>query len=147
MRIAIEQLQLDNLLLSLRDQAEDSFPDLKDSDRLRTLAVKWYSFAEFCTCRDENGVLKGMVIFYANRPDEEVAYISHVYVRGDSRGQRIMSSMFKFIEGYVKEKGFTSLCLEVQKSNEIAQRAYTHYGFSYCGEASEKSIYLQFRIL
>lgn len=147
MRIAIEQLQLVELLSFLREQAEDTFPDLRDSERLRTLAEKWHSFAEFCTCRDKNGVLKGMVVFYANRPDVGVAYIPHVYVRGESRGQGIMSSMFKFIEGYVKEKGFTSLCLEVQKSNEIAQRAYIHYGFLYCGEASEKSIYLQFRIL
>lgn len=142
MRIAIEQLQLFELQSFLREQAEDTFPDLKDEERLRVLSEKWHSHAEFCTCRNDDGRLVGMIAFYANQPEGGVVYIPHVYVRSTCRGQRIMTSMLQIVEENVKEKGFKSLRLEVHKSNEIAQRAYTHYGFSYCGEASDKSIFM-----
>ena len=145
--IAIEQLQLEELQSFLREQSEDTFPDLKDEERLRAFSEKWYFFADFCTCRDGNGRLVGMIAFYANQPEGRVAFIPHVYVRSECRGQRIMSSMLQIIEWYVKDKGFTSLRLEVQKSNKIAQRAYSRYGFSYSGDASDKSIYMLFNLL
>lgn len=146
MRISIEQLSLEELQSFLREQAEDSFPDLKDAERLKGLSEKWNSHAEFCICRNDEGLMIGMIAFYANRPDREVVYFPHVYVRSECRGQKIMTSMLYVIERYVKERGFKSMCLEVNKSNSIAQIAYTKYGFSYCGEASDNSIYLQFKI-
>ena len=142
MRIAIEQLQLEELQLSLREQAEDTFPDLKDAERLKHLSEKWHSHAEFCTCRDEDGLLIGMIAFYANQPEGRVAYIPHVYVRREYRGQRIMTSMLHVVEKTAKRKGFKSMRLEVQISNEMAQTAYSHYGFTYCGDASNNSIYM-----
>ena len=142
MRIAIEQLQLEELHPFLREQAEDTFPDLKDEERLSLLSEKWNSYAKFCTCRNDDGRLVGMIAFYVNQPEGGVVYIPHVYVRSACRGQRIMTSMLQIIEESVKEEGFKSLRLEVQKSNEIAQRAYSHYGFSYCGDASDKSIFM-----
>ena len=144
MIIAIERLSLQELKVFLREQADDAFPDLKDNERLNILAEKWHTYAEFCTCRNDNGHLLGMIAFYANQPEEGVVYLPHVYVRSDCRGQKIMTSMFQIIEKYAKEKDFESFRLEVSKNNEIAQKAYFHYGFSYSGEASAKSIYLQF---
>ena len=54
MNITIEQLQLPELKAFLREQADDAFPDLKDEHRLKKLAEKWHTYAEFCICRDEN---------------------------------------------------------------------------------------------
>ena len=142
MTVAIEHLSLDELKLFLREQAQDAFPSLRDEDRLNLLAEKWQGHAEFCTCRLDNGLV-GMVAFYANQPENGIVYLPHVYVRSECRGQKIMTSMLQKIEEYSKEKGFISFRLEVLKSNEIAKKAYSHYGFSYLGEASDKSIYLQ----
>ena len=146
MTIAIEQLSLPELKSFLREQAEDSFPDLKEPTRLMMLSEKWYANAEFCTCRDDSGRLLGMVAFYANQLSNGVVYIPHIYVRSECRGKKIMTSMLQSIGQYAKEKGYMSLRLEVMKSNDVAQQAYTHYGFIYSGEASEESIYLQFNL-
>lgn len=146
MNIAIEQLELDELRSFLREQADDAFPDLKDEQRLNMLAEKWFDKAEFCTCRNAEGGLIGMIAFYANRPVEAVAYIPHVYVNRECRGKKIFTIMLRAIEEYVKNKGFGIMRLEVQKSNETAQRTYLHYGFSFFGEANGDSLYMQYLI-
>lgn len=142
MTIAIEPLSLSDLKSFLREQAQDAFPSLRDEDKLNVLAEKWQSHAEFCTCRLDNRLV-GMVAFYANQPEKGIVYLPHVYVRSECRGQRIMTSLLNKIEEYTKERGFMAFRLEVLKSNMLAQKAYSHYGFSYLGEASDKSIYLQ----
>lgn len=144
MTIEIERLPLLELKAFLREQADDAFPDLKDDEKLNILAEKWHTYAEFCTCRNDNGHLLGMIAFYANQPEEGIVYLPHVYVRSECRSQKIMTSMLQVIEKYTKDKDFESLRLEVAKNNETAQKAYFHYGFTYSGEASDKSIYLQF---
>ena len=146
MNVAIEQLQLDELRDFLREQANDAFPDLKDEQRLNLLAEKWSKNAEFCVCRNAEGSLVGMIAFYVNRPEGAVVYIPHVYVNREFRGQRIFTTMLHSIEKYVKKKGFHIIRLEVQKNNEIAQRAYLHHGFSFLGKATENSLYMQYLI-
>lgn len=146
MKIAIEPLPLEELKAFLREQADDAFPDLKEEQRLVMLSEKWHAYAEFCTCRNEEGRLVGMIAFYANQPESGVVYIPHVYVSGNYRGQNLMSSMLNTIKEYVKGKGFMYMRLEVQKDNERAQRAYFHYGFSNSDEASEKSVFMQYKI-
>ena len=146
MIIAIEQLELDELRSFLREQADDAFPDLKDEQRLNMLAEKWSNNAEFCTCRDDEAGLVGMIAFYANRPEEAVDYIPHVYVTRECRGQRVFTTMLHSVEKYVKKKGFHFIRLEVQKNNEIAQRAYLNHGFSFLGEATGNSLYMQYLI-
>lgn len=142
MTIMIEQLSFPELKSFLREQAQDAFPSLRDEDKLNMLAKKWQRHAEFCTCRLDD-CLMGMVAFYANQPEKGIVYLPHVYVRSECRGQGIMTSLLHKIEEYTKGKGFIAFRLEVLKNNEIAQKAYSHYGFSYSGEASNKSIYLQ----
>lgn len=146
MKYTIERLSFEELTAFLRVQSEDVFPDLKDEQRLKTLAEKWSANAEICTCRDEKNRLIGMIAFYANRPEDLIAYIPHVYVSAEYRGQRIFSSMLHLVETYVKEKGFQLLRLEVKKDNKIAQKAYLHYGFSIVEETTDKSCYMQYKI-
>lgn len=146
MTFKIERLKLEELRAFLRKQADDAFPDLKDEVRLNMLAEKWAVNAEVCTCRDDNGSLIGMIAFYANRPENAVAYVPHVYVNSEYRGKNLFSSMLQLVEDYVKEKGFRIIQLEVRKNNEKAQRAYFHNGFRLIGEGSEDSYYLQFEV-
>lgn len=147
MKITIERLTLDELQSFLHEQAEDTFPDLKDGQRLKVLSEKWYSCAECCTCRNDEGCLVGIIVFYANQPQDGVVYIPHVYVRSEYRGQKLMSSMMQMIEKFAKGKKYHHLRLEVKKENKVAQKAYLHYGFSYIRESSEKSLFMQYEIL
>lgn len=146
MKTTIEPLLLEELQAFLREQAVDAFPDLKDEQRLVMLSEKWHSYAEFCTCRNDEGGLVGMIAFYANQPESGVVYIPHVYVSGAYRGQNLMSSMLNAIKAYVKKKGFMYMRLEVHKENERAQMAYIHYGFTLSGDNTDKSVFMQYKI-
>lgn len=147
MNISIESLHLSELVAFLQIQADDCFPDLKDEERLNMLAEKWYNFAEFCTCREEDGHLVGMIVFYANQPENGIVYVPHVYVNSECRGKRLMTSMLDTIREYAKDKGFEYMRLEVKKINQIAQSAYVHYGFYLSGDASDITIFMQYKIL
>ena len=147
MTFEIERLKLEELRAFLQKQADEAFPDLKDEVRLNMLAEKWAMNAEICTCRDDDDSLIGMIAFYANRPEEAVAYIPHVYVNSESRGRNLFYSMMQRVEDYVREKGFCFIRLEVGKNNERAQRAYSHYGFRFIGDCSKESYYMQYVIV
>lgn len=147
MNIAIEPLQLSELVAFLREQADDCFPDLKDEQRLNMLAEKWHRYAEFCLCRDDEGQLIGMIAFYVNQPENGVVYIPHVYVNRKCRGKKLMTSMLNSIKEYACDKGFQYMRLEVNKANRSAQIAYKHYGFSITGETSDKAFFMQYNIL
>lgn len=130
----MDQISLSELSDYLHFQAEDTFPALKDEQRLAMLAEKWYHHAEFCTCRDDSGQLVGMIAFYANQPETGIAYIPHIYVSPAYRGRGIFSQMFQKVVAYVKQKGYTSIKLEVSKDNMTAQKAYIKQGFQFLPE-------------
>lgn len=146
MTIAIEQLELGELQAFLREQSDDAFPDLKDEKRLAMLSEKWHSHAEFCTCRNDKDQLVGMIAFYANQPENSIVYIPHVYVNIEYRGMRLMSSMLNIIKEYAKGNGFEYMRLEVKKTNQRAQISYEHYGFCLSGDASDITIFMQYKI-
>lgn len=129
MKIAIEQLQFDELRDYLRKQADDAFPDLKDEARLNMLAEKWYKYAEFCVCREADNQFVGMVAFYANQPESGIVYIPHVYVSLGYRKKGLFSCMLDIVSCHVKEKGFHEIQLEVDKQNMCAQHSYQRNGF------------------
>lgn len=143
MHFIIEHLRLYDLAAFLREQADDIFFELKDENRLNMLADKWSHYAEFCTCRDDNGHLVGMIVFYANRLEGQVAYIPHVYVKKEYRRKGIYGSLFRGMVGYVKQKGYNKIRLEVEKDNTIAIMTYCHYGFSIIGECKRYSYYME----
>lgn len=141
MTIAIESLSLLELKAFLREQALDAFPALQDEGRLTMLAEKWHTHAEFCTCRDE-GILVGMIAFYANQPECGVAYIPHVYVSPGFRRQGAFRQMLQTVESNIEKKGFKEVKLEVQNENTRAQKAYLKYGFSVLSTSDDNSIYM-----
>lgn len=141
MTFQIEQLGLEELCAFLRLQAEDSFPDLKNEERLNLLAEKWSRNAECCTCRNK-GKLEGMIAFYANGRGADFAYIPHVYVSSSYRQQGVFGHMLNTTISYVKKRGFRMIRLEVQGSNTKAQIVYMKYGFKE-KEKTPFSIYME----
>lgn len=146
MNITIEQLPLEELQAFLREQANDAFPDLKDEQRLKMLSEKWYSQAEFCTCRDDNKQLVGMIAFYANQSELGAAFIPHVYISKEYRGTGFFRKMLQEVEEYVKLKGFSSIRLEVKNDNLRAQKAYSNNGFYVSSKASGNSLFMKYEI-
>ena len=139
MIIAIEPLTLHELGDSLREQAFDAFPALRDEARLALLAEKWHAHAEFCTCRDEGLRLVGLIVFYANQPETGLAYIPHVYVSKGFRGRSLFSKMLSYIKNEIRPKGFSVIRLEVNADNYSAQKAYVRNGFRVAGEGNDTS--------
>lgn len=142
MTFQIERLGLDELSAFLRLQADDSFPDLKNEERLRMLAEKWTNFAECSTCRDDEGQLVGMIAFYANGQGADFAYIPHVYVSLDYRRQGLFAKMLQIMERYVKQKGFRKIKMEVKNDNLIAKNSYLRQGFVEDTTASDNTVYM-----
>ena len=138
----IERLGFEELIAFLRLQAEDSFPDLKDEDRLKMLAEKWSKKAEFSTCRNNERQLVGMIAFYANEKGVDFAYIPHVYVSPDYRHQGLFAKMFHMIVSYVKKKGFAKIKLEVDNDNVLAKTAYLRQDFVEDTTTSKKTTYM-----
>ena len=142
MTFQIEQLGFEELCAFLRLQAEDSFPDLKDEERLKMLAEKWSSKAECSTCRTDDGHLVGMIAFYTNGQGADFAYVPHVYVSPDYRHKGLFAKMFQMMETYVKQKGFCKIKLEVNKENTTAKNAYSRMEFVEDAIAHDKTIYM-----
>ena len=143
MNIAIEQLQLDELRDFLREQADDAFPDLKDEERINMLAEKWTTNAEFCTYRNDEGSLVGMIAFYANGEGADYAYIPHVYVSPELRGKGVFKQMLQMIENDIRAKGFQEIRLEVHNDNYTAFKSYERTGFVRSGVANSDSVFLK----
>jgi ribosomal protein S18 acetylase RimI-like enzyme len=129
MIIAIEHLQLSELVAFLREQADEAFPDLKDEQRLNMLSEKWHKYAEFCTCRDDNGIIIGMIAFYANRAEEKVVYVPHVFVTSTYRRKGLFMHMMALVEHIGIMRGFHKIQLEVAHDNSIAIKSYQKFGF------------------
>lgn len=142
MTYTIEHLELSELVSYLHLQADDTFPDLNDEQRLNTLAEKWHSHAEFCTCRNDNGQLVGIIAFYANQPKTGIAYIPHVYVSREFRGKGLFPTLLQTIISHISPKGYNIIKLEVAKDNIRAQKAYLKQGFRTGAEAGEQSIFM-----
>lgn len=137
----IAPIGYDEFLAFMRQQADDTFPSLKDEERLISFTTKLHENAEFCLCRDE-GDLVGMIAFYANGKRANFAYMPHVYVSPSYRVKGLFSKMLSIVEDYVRTKGFTEIRLEVDNNNYSAKSAYLRNGFVQGKVASPNSVYL-----
>ncbi len=138
----IETIAFEELLNYMRFQANEAFPSLKDETKLIPFAEKLHKNAGFCLCRDE-GLLVGMIAFYANGQGADFAYLPHVYVSPDYRKKRLFATMLNKVECNIKKKGFSEIRLEVEKKNVIAQSVYLKNSFASCGGPSPNSIYMK----
>lgn len=60
-------------------------------------------------------------------------HITNIAVEPQYRGQGIGNFLVEKLIDICKERGITSLTLEVRKSNIVAQSLYKKYGFKECG--------------
>ena len=142
MFVAIEHLKLDELKAFLRVQAGDAFPSLKDENRLNFLAEKWHQYAEFCTCRDGQNQLVGMIAFYANQPENKEAFLPHIYVSSHFRKRGLFTKMLIVVEKYVYAKGFNIIKLEVGCNRANAIESYIRKGLTIY-ECKQDRLYLK----
>lgn len=142
MIINIEHFQLDELKAFLRIQADDAFPDLKDEQRLNMLAEKWHNYAEFCTCRNGQNQLIGIIVFYANQPDSKEAYLPHIYVSAHFRKRGLFTKMLLVVEKYVSKKGYNIIKLEVGCNRANAIESYIRNGLTIY-ECKQDRLYLK----
>lgn len=142
----IESISFDELIDYMRLQAEESFPSLKNEEKLKGFAAKLHSHAEFCLCRDKDK-LAGMIAFYANGQGADFAYVPHVYVSPSYRRQGLFSLMLNTTIDYVRTKGFSEIRLEVENNNIPAKESYLRLGFSMEESASQHSTYMVKRFL
>lgn len=133
----IGRLSYDELVAYMRRQADDTFPSLKDEERLLAFATKLHAHAEFCLCRDDRELV-GLIAFYANGQGADFAYISLVYVSPDYRKKGLFSRMLSIVEEHVREKSFSEIRVEVLKSNDNAIKCYLNDGFEVVEDRGNK---------
>lgn len=141
----LEQISLEELTAYMRFQADEAFPSLKDENKLHAFASKLHDNADFCISRDE-GMLVGMIAYYANGQGADFAYIPHVYVSPEYRKMKLFATMLNRVELDVRQKGFTEIRLEVSKDNTIAQSAYSRNGFLPIEIENSDSIFMSKRL-
>lgn len=141
----LEQISLEELIAFMRFQADEAFSSLKDENKLHTFASKLHDNADFCISRDE-GILVGMIAYYANGQGADFAYIPHVYVSPEYRKMKLFATMLNRVELDVRQKGFTEIRLEVSKDNTIAQSAYSRNGFLPIEIENSDSIFMSKRL-
>lgn len=141
--IAIEKIHYEELMASLRKQAEDTFPSLKDESRQVLLSKKWITNAEFCTYRDKEGHLAGMIVFYANNLQDGIIFLPHVYVSPFCRGKGVFSELLKKICSYGSDHGFKRIRLEVESNNNVAVCSYRRTGFHQISPISASRILME----
>ena len=84
----------------------------------------------------------GFIAFYANDLSSLTAYLTFIGVHPFAQKRKVGKSLLDYCIKISKEKGMSSLKLEVQKSNQIAINFYKKNGFIICGEASKESYYM-----
>lgn len=145
LKYEIEKIGYEDFISFMDKQANDTFPTLLDEKWRLTFSNKLYFNAEFCFCRDNN-TLVGVIAFYANRKDVDFAYIPHIYVSPEHRGQGIFAKMFQLVEKEITLRGFSGIRLQVDTNNFRAQHAYIKQGFVTGEKAKMDSFYMEKRL-
>jgi len=145
LKYEIEKIGYEDFISFMDKQANDTFPTLLDEKWRLTFSNKLYFNAEFCFCRDNN-TLVGVIAFYANRKDVDFAYIPHIYVSPEYRGQGVFSKMFQVVEKEIALRGFSGIKLQVDTTNIRGQHAYMKQGFVMGKAANLDSIYMEKKI-
>ena len=127
-----------NLLYEFDDVLEPSL-----SSRVKDMAEysrKLQENALVCVIRER--VNLGLLVFYANDSEGKTAYITFLGVHSSAQGKGIGTELLEHCIRVSKENGMNFLKLEVQNHNESAQNFYLKNGFTFSGEASNHSMYM-----
>lgn len=110
--------------------ADDLFDqNVNEESKLNALADKFARFAEVAVAQ-ENDTCLGYVAYYCNNQETKTAYISIIVIKKEYQGKGVGSLLYNSVISVLKQKGFTTLKLEVAKQNTTALSFYSKKGFN-----------------
>ncbi|HXH30565.1 MAG TPA: GNAT family N-acetyltransferase [Bacteriovoracaceae bacterium] len=77
---------------------------------------------------ERRGDLVGFALF-GTAPSDDTAHLFKILIKPEFQGSHISQEFWTFIVSELKLRNFTSIFLEVEASNERAQRFYQKVGF------------------
>lgn len=114
-----------------------SFEDYADKLSKKAEVVK--SIIEGNSC--------GILVYYKNDQQNQVAYISLIGVLEEYRGKNVADLLLEYCQSDARQAGMTKIKLEVDIDNCRAIAFYRKKGFEKVGNAGEQSIYMQKSII
>jgi len=81
---------------------------------------------------------KGFIAYYANDFTSKKAYITMVIIDKKYRGKQIGKKLLLKVLNDLRNKGFLSVQLEVNKNNYVAYNLYSNFGFFKIDEDDKK---------
>lgn len=125
MNCRIETLEQSRVLGILRESDRQFEPPLSWVVELEPYSAKLAQKAHFATAYvDDN--LAGVIAFYLNDTLNQI-YIPYVFVYEQYRNRSVASGLIDFI--IRSNRGYTSVALEVVKTNDAALRLYRKLNF------------------
>lgn len=125
-------LQFDCIFPHLKDKVSDYFDF---SEKLKQNAEFYIALAD--------GVVCGLVVFYANNLQSRVGYITLIGLLPEWQGRNIGYHLVEHCSNAARDKGMKLLRLEVDLDNVHAIRFYEKNGFTCCSKATESSMYME----
>ena len=89
-----------------------------------------------------DGEIVGYVVFYDNNTRKKTAYITLICVKNKFRGYGVGKKLIDTCVEISRMSGMNSIKLEVDNSNEQAQKLYMKNGFVFGDKASAHSRYM-----
>jgi len=126
MEYRIETLEQERVLGILRESDRGFEPPLSTVVELEQYSAKLASNAHFATAYSDGGKLAGVIAFYLNDSLNQI-YIPYVFVYEQYRNRSVASGLIDFI--IRSNRGYTSVALEVVKTNDAALRLYRKLNF------------------
>lgn len=113
---------------------KDAYSDIIPEKIIEEIVDDWYSEEDLVQqvedpiffVAEQDGNIVGFV--HASVEDEE-AQLHRIYLRPESQGRGIGSSLYNRVEEEIREKGGESVRLEVLSENEKGLNFYLHQGF------------------
>lgn len=126
MRFCIERLEQERVLGILKETDGLFDPPFSAAVDLEQYSAKLASKAYFGLAYSDGGGLAGVVAFYLNDAVKQI-YTPFVCVYLQFRHQHVASSLMDYI--IKSNKGYTSMALEVLKTNTAALALYNRMNF------------------
>ncbi len=130
-------------ILALLRQFDPVFPHLKEKiQNYQAFSEKLAAHAIVCAMRLD-GILCGLLVFYANDLAHKVAYISLLGLLPAWQGRNLGRLLIDYCAQVSLQSGMENLQLEVDLDNHNAIRFYEKMGFSRFGGAMAQSMYMK----
>ena len=136
-------LSLQEILSVLKRYDADFYPRLSNVTELSIYAAKLYDFAYCIYASDPtNKTPAGFCFFYDNNLEAKEAFLTLIGVDKEHQGKGIARSLMQRMVDRLKNSGFISVSLEVNRKNSKAMNLYRSFDFSIFKQ-EEDSIFMK----